>query len=111
VLLKKSEEYATEDDKLHNFKIASALSGETAEQALWGFCIKHLVSISDMVAAGRTKQFTNDQWDEKIGDAINYLILLRAQVLETEMSKSFAENPPFDMTIDRPVKMSPAPVR
>ena len=82
VLLTKAKEYATDDDRLHNFEAASALIGGTPEQALWGFAVKHLVSISDMVKDA--EYHSEEKWDEKIGDAINYLILLRAQVFDTD---------------------------
>lgn len=85
VLVAKAREYADDSDRLHNFKAASALIGGTPEQALWGFAVKHLVSISDMVAS--EGYYDAEKWDEKIGDAINYLILLRAQVFETDNSR------------------------
>lgn len=81
VLIDKAKEYASETDRLHNFKKAAALIGGTPEQALWGFAVKHLVSVADMVYSGKT--YTDAQWDEKLGDALNYLILLRAQIAET----------------------------
>jgi hypothetical protein len=80
VLLTKAEEYASDEDRLHNFKLASHLTGGTPEQALWGFLVKHLVSIHDMVLNG--KEYSFEVWDEKIGDSINYLILLKALVEE-----------------------------
>lgn len=82
VLVQKAKEYASDNDRLHNFKSAAALIGGTPEQALWGFAVKHLVSVSDMVASGG--HYSNAQWDEKIGDAVNYFILLRACVFESE---------------------------
>ena len=33
-----------------------------------------------------TVEFSPEQWDEKIGDAINYLVLLRALVIDEEIS-------------------------
>lgn len=85
VLLNKAREYATDSDRLHNFKKGANLIGGTPEQALWGFLTKHLVSLSDMVYS--PKQYTAAQWEEKIGDSINYLILLKAQVTETEFNR------------------------
>lgn len=79
-LVIKAREYASDTDRLHNFHAAAGLIGGTPKQALWGFAVKHLVSISDMVAS--SYNYTQDQWDEKIGDALNYLILLRAMVKE-----------------------------
>lgn len=77
VLTKKQKEYGTED-RLHNFRVAAAFQQCTMEQALFGFLTKHLISISDMVKSG--KNYTDEIWDEKIGDAINYLFLLRAVI-------------------------------
>ncbi len=62
--------------------MAAGFQGITPEKALWGMATKHLVSISDMVSQGR--DYSEDVWDEKIGDAINYLILLRAMVFDSE---------------------------
>jgi hypothetical protein len=43
---------------------------------------KHTISIFDM---GRSKQdFPLEKWDEKITDHINYLILLRALIIEAD---------------------------
>lgn len=81
VLGLKSAEYAT-DDKLHNFKIAAALQGLTPDQALGGMMAKHSVSIYDLI--GRNDHISMDLWDEKITDHINYLILLKAILVEAE---------------------------
>ena len=75
VLLVKQKEYATED-RLHNFRVVSNLRDCTMEQALAGMLSKHTVSIYDMIESGR--EFTSEQWDEKINDHIIYLLLLKA---------------------------------
>ena len=72
-LARKQKEYATED-RLHNFKVAAAFQQCTVPQALFGFLTKHLVSLSDMIRSGES--YSDDIWDEKIGDSINYLFLL-----------------------------------
>ena len=41
---------------------------------------KHLVSISDMVP--NAKNYPPETWQEKIGDTINYLLILSAMVKE-----------------------------
>lgn len=84
-MLKKSAEYSTEEDKLHNFKCAGGLIGSTPQEALCGMWIKHIVSITDMCRTG--KDYPLDTWNEKIGDAINYLLLLRAIVEEQKTNK------------------------
>lgn len=76
----KSKEYTTED-KLYNFKIAATLKGETSIQALSGMMVKHTVSIYDMCRDGDRDI---EKWNEKITDHINYLLILRALVEETE---------------------------
>jgi hypothetical protein len=87
VLVNKAMEYATED-RLHNFKVAAALEQCTPEQALFGFLAKHLVSLSDMCQNQSELGYPDYKWDEKIGDSINYLLLLRALVEETGKSAS-----------------------
>ncbi|MDR1061821.1 MAG: hypothetical protein LBL83_11595 [Clostridiales bacterium] len=83
VLINKEKEYATED-RLHNFRVAAAFQQCTMEQALFGFLVKQLVSISDMCKSGEA--YAYDIWDEKIGDSINYLLLLRAVVADRNQS-------------------------
>lgn len=80
MLIRKGEGYSTDEDRLHNFRIAAALNDSTMEQALWGMLTKHIVSIRDMVMSGET--YDTDIWDEKLGDAINYLALLKAITVE-----------------------------
>jgi len=80
VLVEKAREYANDGDRMHNFKRAAGLSGRTPEQMCWGFNIKHLVSITDMVESGES--YPEEKWDEKLGDALNYLILLKALITE-----------------------------
>lgn len=79
-LVVKAREYATED-RLHNFKLAANLNKTTLRQALAGMMIKHTVSVYDLC---RNDDLTlpMEIWDEKITDHINYLILLRAAVVE-----------------------------
>lgn len=80
VLDAKNKEYASDVDKLYNFKRAAAMLGCSPEEALLGMLSKHLVSIIDMVQNKRDADYSI--WSEKIGDAINYLILLEAIIIE-----------------------------
>lgn len=79
VLASKADEYATAD-RLHNFKAAALLLRSSPESALLGMLAKHLVSVIDMVQSDRA--YTRRQWDEKIGDAVNYLMLLEGLVID-----------------------------
>jgi hypothetical protein len=78
-LIVKAREYATED-RLHNFRVAGSLQGISPAQALSGMMAKHTVSVYDMLASGQ--KYSEAMWNEKIGDSINYLLLLRALVSE-----------------------------
>lgn len=81
-LVKKADEYA-KSDRLHNFKVAAALSNTSPEMALRGMLAKHIVSVWDLIEDSDKGKFADiGMWNEKIIDSINYLILLRAMVYE-----------------------------
>lgn len=83
VLGQKSAEYAKDNDKLYNFKRAAEVLRKTPEEALWGMLMKHIVSIQDIVEdVAKGKLPTEKLLEEKIGDNINYLILLEAMIKE-----------------------------
>lgn len=79
-LIAKAAEYATDGDRLHNFKVAAAVQGITPAEALAGMMAKHTVSVYDMIGTGET--YPMELWEEKIKDSINYLFLLWAMVNE-----------------------------
>lgn len=81
VLDKKAEQYALDGDRLSQFRSAARMRDTTLPQALWGMAMKHLVSVQDIVD-GRLEP-TPLLVSEKIGDLINYLILLEAVLAET----------------------------
>ena len=92
----KGEEYNDGIDILHNFKRGSQIAGCCREKVLFGFMLKHIISVLDMIDEvensnkilddDRDKQprlaRDIDKVDEKIGDCINYLILLEASFKE-----------------------------
>lgn len=80
MLLQKGHEYAIDSDRMHNFKVAASFQGETPKGALGGMLAKHIVSIFDMIRSETESPM--EKWEEKIGDAMNYLFLLKALVLE-----------------------------
>ena len=87
-LVEKAKEYATED-RLHNFKVAAMLQSTTPRDALCGMLSKHIVSVFDLARADNFASM--DVWDEKIGDAINYLFLLKAVVIEEYYNTAIIE--------------------
>lgn len=82
VLCKKADEYAT-SDRLHNFKVAGKIQNCTPIKALGGMMCKHTVSVYDLINDFESgKNVPVELWDEKIGDSINYLLLLTALIHE-----------------------------
>ena len=97
VLCKKADEYAT-DDRLHNFKVAAKLQNCTPEKALAGMMCKHTVSVYDLINdLENGKCATREMWEEKIGDSLNYLLLLTAMLEERFECKPESE---FEATVE-----------
>ena len=81
ILQQKALEYASaEGDRLHNFNKAATFTGTTREKALWGMAMKHLISVTDLIDTWENNGQLPSEYlvNEKIGDLINYLILLEA---------------------------------
>ena len=78
ILTKKAGEYATDRDRFHNFNVAARIANTTPEKALKGMMLKHEVSVADLIdwAESDPEKLTDAMIDEKVGDHINYLILL-----------------------------------
>jgi len=85
VLIKKADEYNLEEDRLGFFKRAGTFAQTTPEKALYGFLLKHLVSLNDMVVSG--DKYSKELWLEKITDIENYLILLLGLLEDDNMFK------------------------
>jgi hypothetical protein len=83
VLTAKATEYATEV-RLHNFKVAAYLQNCKPTKALFGMFAKHIISLADMCIS--EKDYPIELWNEKIGDSINYLLLLNALVIEEKQT-------------------------
>lgn len=99
VLCSKADEYVGQQgDRLSNFKHAAHLQNLCLPAALGGMMCKHTVSVYDMIGRYQNGEtFSEEKWDEKIGDSLNYLILLKAVLIEEQKSKSM------------PAPVSPAP--
>lgn len=80
VLGEKTAEYATEGDRFHNFRVAARLENTTPMKALLGMRVKHEVSVRDLVYGDTV--LSKKIIEEKIGDNINYLILLEGLLKE-----------------------------
>jgi len=93
VLGNKAREYSSKQDRLHNFNEAKKIMRcNTREYALLGMLNKHTVSVTDIILKYEKEGILPDEntLEEKIGDSINYLILLKACFLE-DIDKDKAE--------------------
>lgn len=79
----KADDYASNGDRLANFKSGASFTGLSPRKTLWGYLAKHLSSVKEIVDG---KTVSRAILREKIGDARNYLLLLEALVLE-EMNR------------------------
>ena len=83
VLKNKGKEYSPDIDRLHNFRRAAILRKTTPENVLLGMKVKHTVSIEDIVDnIEQGKLPTIELLAEKIGDEINYWIILEIIIKE-----------------------------
>lgn len=91
LMLKKGKEYAensseqTDVDRLDSFKKYATVLNCTQEKAIYSMLTKHFVSLGDMVE--NNNDYPLELWTEKITDSINYLLILKAAVLERENKK------------------------
>ncbi|NCD13703.1 MAG: hypothetical protein EOL92_00535 [Bacteroidia bacterium] len=88
VMIQKSAEYSRQNDRLWNFKRAADMQGITPAEALRGMWAKHLVSVFDMIdhlALGNVP--SQATCDEKIGDTINYTLLLEGLIEEARAAQ------------------------
>jgi hypothetical protein len=82
ILDRKAKEYAPDiyGDRLEAFKRAAAMLHKTPIQALVGRMSKHTISLFEMAERECDDM---DLWNEKIGDSINYLFLLKGLLIDT----------------------------
>lgn len=85
----KAKEYASTKSRFHTFEVGGRIMDVTPEQALQGMMLKHIVSVFDLINWTETddERITNELIDEKIGDMINYLILLEGMLKQRTSAK------------------------
>ena len=105
-LLTKHKEYAKDDNVFRNFdEAAGGLSlHSTSPQVLWSYMTKHLVSIKDIVAEGKPAKPA--VVSEKIGDVINYLVILEAMLNEQgyyrcKLKEAYDKINQYDKSVNR----------
>jgi len=87
-LIVKGNEYAPQGDRLGNFKCGGVFNHETPERYLLGLVSKHIIALRDFIYELDTGGTTRDkpQWNEKIGDIINYMILLEGLLADRSLN-------------------------
>lgn len=82
-LSRKAGVYMFDGDRLHHIKQSAHLQKTTPESAVGGMLSQPLVNVFDMVKQSESGVSNPvEQWDKKIVEAINYLLLLKATVVE-----------------------------
>ena len=105
-LLTKHKEYAKDDNVFRNFDEAAGGFSlhSTSSEVLWSYMTKHLVSIKDIVADNKPVDTTIVS--EKIGDVINYLILLEAMLNQQgekhcKLKEAYEKSKLYNKSVDR----------
>jgi hypothetical protein len=80
----KQKEYASNIDVFDNIRNGIRLSifNTEEEQVAWSYLAKHLESIMSILEKLPEEQPSKEVIDEKIGDAINYLIIIEGLLKE-----------------------------
>jgi hypothetical protein len=84
ILVIKGKEYRRFSNPFHNFEEAAKVLNTTREDALWGFAMKHYVSIQDIKTDLRIdgKLPPKAQVEEKYNDLLIYLILEKVSLID-----------------------------
>jgi hypothetical protein len=83
ILADKSEGYAnrkTTDDRLYNFKAQAEFLHSKPQRELLSLYMKHFIVIRDWIVSGQ--EYTYNEFEERVIDCINYLILFYMQEKE-----------------------------
>jgi len=80
---RKMNEYATDLDVFQSFKKGVGFSfHDTPEGVAWEYACKHFESIKNIISKCPDEVPTDELLNEKIGDAINYLIIIEGLIKE-----------------------------
>lgn len=84
VLIIKGKEYRRNNNPFHSFEEGSKITGQLREDVLWGFAMKHYISIQDIKTDLRTyeKLPSIEIIEEKYNDLIIYLMLEKASLID-----------------------------
>ena len=80
-MLIKGREYRRNNNPFHNFDKGVEISGQIREEVIWGFALKHFISIQDIRSDLREGKLPSEELlNEKYGDMINYLLIEKASI-------------------------------
>jgi len=81
-MLIKGREYRRNNNPFHNFDKGVEISGKSREEVIWGFALKHFISIQDIRSDLRDGKLPSEELlNEKYGDMINYLLIEKASIV------------------------------
>lgn len=87
-LVVKGKEYRRNNNPFHNFDKGVEITGLTREEVIWGFALKHYISIQDIksdLKKGISPSL--EMVNEKYGDLINYLLIEKASIVDKIIKK------------------------
>ena len=83
ILVIKGKEYRRFSNPFHNFEEGAKITGQTREDVLWGFAMKHYISIQDIkVDLNNGKLPSKAQVEEKYNDLLIYLMIEKASLID-----------------------------
>lgn len=93
VLGEKAKEYVRNNDRLYNFNVAARVENKAREEVIWGMALKHYVSVIGIIEDCSNDNLPDIELvNEKIGDLINYLILLECSIKDKIHEQILQEN-------------------
>ena len=93
MLLERADAYATNGDRLGNFKEGSQLAGNSSMQYGFGLVVKHIIALRDLIgkeAKGEAKFDAKEleKFTEYVTDIRNYAVLLKSLYVERAESQT-----------------------
>jgi len=88
-LIVKGKEYRRFSNPFHNFEEGAKITGKLREEVLWGFAMKHYISIQDMKEDLKNGKLpSRGQVEEKYNDLLIYLLLEKISLIDRIESNS-----------------------
>lgn len=83
LLIVKGKEYRRNENPYHNFERGAEISGNSREEVLQGFVLKHLISVEDLRNDSKKGLYPSiEKIEEKYNDILVYFLIEKAMMLE-----------------------------